>query len=105
MTVSVPLDNLKVGDLYDFVDLARGAGVTRDSEVDVWKESYRASDDEFGADRLELTLLDGAARKAPDFSGLDRAALVEALDVVIAQGGDARYALDEIKLIRDRLLL
>ena len=31
--IGVDLDGLTFGDLYDFVDLARGAGVPRESDV------------------------------------------------------------------------
>ncbi|QNJ94888.1 hypothetical protein HZU40_11955 [Mycolicibacterium fluoranthenivorans] len=101
MTMSVSLDDMKFGDLYDFVDVARRAGIPRDKEVATEVDGL---DQEFGRDRLvvEVDNLDGGL--APDFDGLDRAHFIEVLDAVLATDGDARYALDEIKQLRDRLV-
>ena len=60
--------------------------------------------EEMGPDRFDLDLDNVDLREAPDFTGIDRKAMVEMLDGIIEQGGDARYALDGLKEIRDRLI-
>lgn len=99
-TVSVALNELTFGDLYDFVDLARRAGVSRETEV------YQEFDDDgqSGPHTLRVSLADLGVMRSPDLSGIDRKHFVEVLDAVLSTDGDARYALDEIKLLRDRLI-
>ncbi|MEB3031084.1 hypothetical protein [[Mycobacterium] nativiensis] len=98
--MSVSLNGLTFGDLFDFVDLARRAGVSRDTAVD---QEFDL-DDQSGPHTLQVSLADLAAVRNPDFSGIDREHFVEVLDAVLSTDGDARGALDEIKLLRDRLI-
>jgi hypothetical protein len=99
-TVSIALNQLTFGDLYDFVDLARRAGVSRETEVDQEFDD----DGESGPHNLSVSLADLGAVRTPDFSGIDREHFVAVLDAVLDTDGDARGALDEIKLLRDRLI-
>jgi hypothetical protein len=99
-TVSISLNQLTFGDLYDFVDLARRAGVARETAVD---QEYD-DDGQSGPYTLQVSLADLGAVRTFDFSGIDREHFVEVLDAVLSTDGDARGALDEIKLLRDRLI-
>lgn len=101
-TVSVSLYEMTFGDLYDFVDLARRAGVPREEAVS--QEWDGGEDAEGGPDRLAVQLENLGVVQSPDFSGIDRKHYVEVLDAVISSDGDARYATEEIKEIRDRLV-
>lgn len=101
LKVSIDLYELSFGDLYDFVDLARGAGITRDAKVtQVPIENH----DEYSIDHFEVELPSDNVRKAVDLAGLDRDHLADVLDTVISNDGDARTALSELKELRDRLL-
>ena len=97
-TVSVALNNLTFGDLYDFVDLARRADVPRETEVD---QEFDENGD--GPFNLQVSLENLEVVQKLGLS-VDREHLVAVLDGVLATDGDARGALDEIKQIRDRLI-
>ncbi|MEU2042713.1 hypothetical protein [Nocardia niwae] len=101
LKVSIDLHELSFGDLYDFVDLARGARIPRDAKVtQVPIENH----DEYSIDHFEVELPSGNVRKAVDLAGLDRDHLADVLEAVISTDGDARTALSELKELRDRLL-
>lgn len=97
-TVSVALNDLTFGDLYDFVDLARRADVPRETEV---AQEFDENGD--GPFTLQVSLTDLEVVQKLGSAGIDRQHLVAVLDGVLATDGDARGALDEIKLLRDRL--
>jgi len=99
-TVSVALNGMTFGDLYDFVDLARRAGVTRETEVD--QEFDFESDS--GPHTLQVSLANLSDVRTPDLRGMDRKEVIEVLDAVLATDGDARGALEEIKVLRDSLI-
>jgi hypothetical protein len=99
-TVSVALNGLTFGDLYDFVTLARRAGVSRETEVDQEFDNDGAD----GPFTLQVSMANLEAVQNPDLSGMDREHIIQTLNAVIENGGDARYALDEIKLIRERFV-
>lgn len=101
LKVSVDLYELSFGDLYDFVDLARGAGITHDAKVTQVPIENR---DEYSIDHFEVELPSGNVRKAVDLAGIDRDHLAEVLEAVISSDGDARAALSELKELRDHLL-
>ena len=67
-TVSVALNGITFGDLYDFVDLARRAGVARETEV---TQEFDL-DDHSGPHTLEVHLSNLDAVRHPDLSGIDR---------------------------------
>lgn len=98
-TVSVALHGMTFGDLYDFVDLARRADVSRETEVD--QEMDENGDGPF---TLQVSLANLEAVQKLGLAGVDREHLVAVLDGVLSTDGDARYALEEIKLIRDRIV-
>lgn len=98
-TVSVALNDLTFGDLYDFVDLARRADVSRETEV--YQEFDENGDGPF---TLQVSLSNFEAVQKLGLAGIDREHVVAVLDGVLATDGDARGALDEIKLIRDRIV-
>ncbi|MFC9472090.1 hypothetical protein ACFTS5_07850 [Nocardia sp. NPDC056952] len=101
LKVSIDLYELSFGDLYDFVDLARGAGITNDVKVtQVPIENH----DEFSIDRFEVELPSDNVRKAVNLAGLDRDHLADVLEEVISSDGDARAALIDLKELRERLL-
>lgn len=101
--IGVDLDGLTFGDLYDFVDLARGAGVPRESDV----RQVLWSDDEpdRGIEKFEVNLPGGQLelRNAPDFSGADLDKLIRGLDDIVENDGDARAHYEVLSDIRDRL--
>ena len=96
LTVDLPL---ACGDLYNFVDAARAAGIPADRAV----EEVTASQDE--------SLIVGLAVDVPSLDGRvvtltqdERVEFADALADVISSQGDARGVLDEIQRLRDRLL-
>jgi hypothetical protein len=101
--IGVDLDGLTFGDLYGFVDLARGAGVLPESEVRqvLWSEQ----EPDRGVKTFEAALPGGELelRKAPDFSGAELDKLIWALDDLIEDDGDARKHFEALSEIRDRL--
>lgn len=98
---SLDLDELTYGQLYNFVDYARGAGIPADEKVSLVLDPLATEDVVVG---LEVQLPDDDVRKAPDFSDLDRDHLAAVLEAVIKAEGDARLAIHELMEIRDRLL-
>ncbi|MGB3360816.1 hypothetical protein [Rhodococcus qingshengii] len=101
LKVSIELDGMTFGDLYNFVDLARGAHIGGDEVVT--QVPYENHEDNV-IHKFEVELPDGNLRKAPDMSGLDRTHLIAVLDNVIEEDGDARGALPELKELRDSLI-
>ncbi|UDF18770.1 hypothetical protein [Rhodococcus qingshengii] len=101
LKVSIELDGMTFGDLYNFVDLARGAHIDADEVVS--QVPYDNHDDNV-IHKFEVELPDGNVRKAPDMSNLDLSHLVAVLENVIEEGGDARGALPELKELRDTLI-
>jgi hypothetical protein len=96
LTVDLPLS---WGDLYNFVDAARAAGIPADRAV----EEVTASQDE--------SLIIGLAVDLPGLDGRvvtlahdERVEFADALSRVVSSQGDARGVLDEIQGLRDRLL-
>ncbi|MBM4602814.1 hypothetical protein GS575_07335 [Rhodococcus hoagii] len=100
MKVSIDTLGMTFGDLYNFVDLARGAGIAPDQEV----TQVMLPNDDSILDKFEVELTSGHIRKAPDLSGLDLGQLIQAIDEVIDSEGDARGVIPELKELRDRLL-
>ncbi|REE72176.1 hypothetical protein C8E05_1564 [Rhodococcus wratislaviensis] len=100
--VSADLYELTWGDLFNLVDLARGAGVDESDEVtQVPVENH----DENVIDRFELELPNGTSiRRSPTLSNEDRDRFAEALDQVIERDGDARASMIELKELRDWLV-
>lgn len=100
LKVSVDLGELTFGDLYNFVDLARGAGIASDAAVkQVPLENY----DELCIDRFELDLPNDEIRKAVYLAELDRTHILGVLDSIIENEGDARGLIAELKDLRQRL--
>ncbi|MFE7719745.1 hypothetical protein ACFU44_11975 [Nocardia rhizosphaerihabitans] len=100
LKVSADLYEATFGDLYDFVDLARGAGITRDAKV----TQMPIENHEYSIDHFEVELPSGNVRKAVDLASIDRDHLADVLEAIISTDGDARAALSELKELRDRLL-
>lgn len=100
--LGVELDGLTFGDLYDFVDLSRGAGVGRETEVS--QVPWSAEEPDRGVRKFEVALTGGGElRKPPDFADAEIDKLVWAINDVIDNGGDARGQLTELREVRDRL--
>jgi hypothetical protein len=97
--VSIALNGLTFGDLYDFTDLARRAGVSRETEV--YQEFDNDGQD--GPFTLEV-ILDNLEAVQRASLGVDRAEFLEMLNGMIDSGGDARYVLDELTKVRDHLV-
>ena len=90
------------GDLYDFVDLARGAQVPRGDEV--VQVPWSVDEPEAGIEKLEAEIPSNIElRRPPDFSDVDREHLVDVLDDIIKSEGDARGAAVELMEISERL--
>lgn len=100
MKVSIDTYGMTFGDLYNFVDLARGAGIAPDQEV----TQVMVPNDDSILDKFEVELTSGQIRTSPDLSGLDIDHLTKAIGLVIESDGDARAVLPELKELRDRLL-
>jgi hypothetical protein len=98
-TVSIALNGLTFGDLYDFADLARSAGVTRETEV----HQEFDNDGQDGPFTLEV-VLDNLAEVRRANLGIDREEFLQVLNGMIDSGGDARYVLDELTKVRDHLV-
>jgi hypothetical protein len=100
--IGVDLDGLTFGDLYDFVDFARGANVPRENEVAqvLWSEE----EPDRGVQKFEMALPGGRElRKPPNFADAELDKLIWALDDVLDKEGDARGQMAELSEIRDRL--
>ncbi|MFI2841697.1 hypothetical protein [Mycolicibacterium sp. PDY-3] len=94
--VSVALNGMTFGDLYDFVDLARRADVARDAEV-----LQEMDENGYGPFTLEVILDNLESVQKLGLEGAEREHIAGVLDGVLSTDGDARGALDEIKLVRD----
>ncbi|MDV8076531.1 hypothetical protein R4P47_08175 [Rhodococcus sp. IEGM 1370] len=100
MKISVALDQMTFGDLYNFVDLARGARIGSEQAVNQVVYPQTDEDAVYG---LELELDSSPIRTAPDMSGIARDHVVAVLESVIESDGDARGALEELRELRDLL--
>lgn len=96
LTVDFPLT---WGDLYNFVDAARAAGIAADRAV----EEVKAFQDE--------NLLVGLAVDLPGLDGRvvtltqeERVEYAAALSRVVSSQGDARGVIEDVLALRDRLL-
>lgn len=100
--IRVDLDGLTFGDLYGFVDLARAGKVDPKTPVEQFPVSEVDPDRGIGGLDVEVALIDAGVpvTLSPD----DARVLASILDSVIAEEGDARGALGEMRQWRDRLV-
>lgn len=99
MQLSVNLAGLTWGDLYNFVDAARGAEMQEEEAVELVTSS--GSDDEIVALSVQLPDL---ARRVAVLGHDQRIHYADVLATVLNDDGDARGALLELESLRDLLV-
>jgi hypothetical protein len=99
MQLSMDIDHVTFGDLYNFADAARAADVPEDRAVE--QVTNPLDDTILESFRVELPDLN---RRVVTIGHDDRLEFAAAVGRVLATEGDARAVLDELERLRDVLL-